>query len=215
MDPQGLILACFRLYAVYILRSGLSNSVHFHAPAYRRIRSPLGGHRPLRCAAAQPGHRPRRRGNAAGGGEAAAAAAGPAGEHHGAGPRKAGDPYREGGRREVQLRNPARTREAGVEGGRRPLRPPERGEKLMKGVTFTGDLSVKEIRSRDLAVSDMRAKVTAGAGIYEIRPIAMKLFGGAGEGGIRIDLSGDRMAMSGGIAFSDLRLRKRDPALAP
>jgi len=223
MDPQGLILACCRLYAVYIWRSGLSNvywnSVHFHAPAYRRIRSPhasrltgaatrrkmkcirlsrfrrcrhdekapgrprhpgrpprprgrrdrppgrrerpqapdrdrrlrrardgvpdpreggaaplpLGGHRPLRCAAAQPGHRPRHRGNAAGGGEAAAAAAGPAGEHHGAGPRKAGDPYREGGRREVQLRNPARAREAGVEGGRCLFRPPERGEKLHLG----------------------------------------------------------------------------------
>jgi len=92
--------------------------------------------------------------------------------------------------------------------------PTARGAELMKGVTFTGDLSVKEIRSRDLAVSDVRAKVTAGGGIYEIRPIAMKLFGGAGEGGIRIDLSGDRMAMSGGIAFSDLRLRKRDTDLA-
>jgi len=92
--------------------------------------------------------------------------------------------------------------------------PAARGAELMKGVSFAGDLSVKEIRSKELAVSDVRAKVTAGAGIYEIRPLAMKLFGGAGEGEIRVDLSGDRTAMKGGIAFSDVRLRKRDTDLA-
>lgn len=92
--------------------------------------------------------------------------------------------------------------------------PTARGAELMKGISFTGDLSVKGIRSKDLAVSGVRAKVTAGAGVYEIRPIAMKLFDGAGEGEIRIDLSGDRAAMSGGIAFSDVRVRKRDTDLA-
>jgi len=67
--------------------------------------------------------------------------------------------------------------------------PTARGTELAKGVSFSGDLSVKEMKTKDLAVSDVRAKVTAGAGVYEIRPFTMKLFGGAGEGGIRIDLS--------------------------
>ena len=84
----------------------------------------------------------------------------------------------------------------------------------MKGISFTGDLSVKGIRSKDFAISDVRAKVTAGAGVYDIRPITMKLFGGAGEGGIRVDLSGDRMAMSGGIDLSGVRLRRRDSDFA-
>jgi len=92
--------------------------------------------------------------------------------------------------------------------------PPAGGAALMKGISFTGDLSVKGIRTKDFAISDVRAKVTAGAGVYEIRPITMKLFGGAGEGGIRVDLSGDRMAMSGGIALSGVRLRRRDTDLA-
>lgn len=63
------------------------------------------------------------------------------------------------------------------------------GVALPKGISFSGDLSVKEMKTKDLAVSDVRAKVTAGAGVYEIRPFTMKLFGGAGEGGIRVDLS--------------------------
>jgi AsmA protein len=92
--------------------------------------------------------------------------------------------------------------------------PTARGTELMKGISFTGDLSVKEMITKDLAVSGVRAKVTAGAGIYEIRPITMKLFGGAGEGGIRVDLSGDRVAMTAGIALSGARLRKRDTDLA-
>ena len=73
--------------------------------------------------------------------------------------------------------------------------PTAPGVKLSKGISFSGDLSVKEMKTRDLAVSDVRAKVTAGAGVYEIRPFTMKLFGGAGEGGIRIDLSGERAAL--------------------
>ena len=73
--------------------------------------------------------------------------------------------------------------------------PTAGGAELSKGVSFSGDLSVKEMKARDRAVSDVRAKVTAGGGVYEIRPFTMKLFGGTGEGGVRIDLSGERTAL--------------------
>jgi AsmA protein len=92
--------------------------------------------------------------------------------------------------------------------------PTARDADLMKGITFTGDLSVKEIRSKDLAVSDMRAKVTAGAGIYEIRPFTMKLFGGGGSGGIRVDLSGDRTALKVSYTLADFRAEEPLAALA-
>jgi AsmA protein len=65
------------------------------------------------------------------------------------------------------------------------------GVRLSKGISFSGDLSAKEMKTKDLAAADVRAKVTAGAGVYEFRPFAIKLFGGAGEGGIRVDLSGE------------------------
>lgn len=75
------------------------------------------------------------------------------------------------------------------------LIPTTPGVKLSKGISFSGDLSVKEMKTKDLAVSNVRAKVTARAGVYEIRPFTMRLFGGAGEGGIRVDLSGEKPAL--------------------
>ena len=73
--------------------------------------------------------------------------------------------------------------------------PNASGVSLPKGVSFSGDLSVKGIRTKDRAVSDVRAKVTAGAGVYEIRPFTMKLFGGTGEGEARVDLSGEKTSL--------------------
>ena len=92
--------------------------------------------------------------------------------------------------------------------------PSARGAELMKGISFTGDLSMKGIRSKDLAVSDVRAKVTAGAGIYEIRPFTMKLFGGEGTGGVRVDLSGDRTALKVGYTLANFRAEEPLAALA-
>jgi uncharacterized protein involved in outer membrane biogenesis len=83
--------------------------------------------------------------------------------------------------------------------------PTAPGVKLLKGISFSGDLSVKEMKSKDRAVSDVRAKVTAGAGVYEIRPFTMKLFGGAGEGGIRIDLSGETTALKVNYTLAKFR----------
>ena len=68
------------------------------------------------------------------------------------------------------------------------------------------------MKSKDLAVSDVRAKVTAGAGIYEIRPFTMKLFGGVGEGGIRVDLSGEKTALK--VSYTLARFRAEDPLAA-
>jgi hypothetical protein len=73
--------------------------------------------------------------------------------------------------------------------------PTATGVSLPKGVSFSGDLSVKGIRTKDRAVSDVRAKVTAGAGVFEIRPFTMKLFGGTGAGEARVDLSGEKTAL--------------------
>jgi len=88
------------------------------------------------------------------------------------------------------------------------------GVGLSKGVSFSGDLSVKEMKAKDLAVSDVRAKVTAGAGVYEIRPFTMKLFGGAGEGGIRVDLSGEKTALKVNYTLAKFRAEEPLSALA-
>ena len=92
--------------------------------------------------------------------------------------------------------------------------PAAPGVEIPKGISFTGDLSVKEMKTKDRAVSDVRAKVRAGGGIYEIRPFTMKLFGGAGEGGIRVDLSGDRTALKVNYTLAKFRAEESLAALA-
>ncbi len=68
---------------------------------------------------------------------------------------------------------------------------------LSKGISFAGALRVKEIKGKDLALTDLDAKITASAGVYDIRPFTMKLFGGKGEGGIRVDLLRRHVEVSG------------------
>lgn len=90
--------------------------------------------------------------------------------------------------------------------------PTAPGVKLSKGISFSGNLSVKTLKTKDLAVADVRAKVTAGAGVYEIRPFTMRLFGGTGEGGIRVDLSGEKTALK--VSYTLAKFRAEEPLAA-
>jgi uncharacterized protein involved in outer membrane biogenesis len=84
----------------------------------------------------------------------------------------------------------ARTEVSGIDLSLKSLSlPADPKTPLPKGISFVGALRIKGIGGKGFAVSDMEADVTASAGIYDIRPFTMKLFGGSGEGGIRIDLS--------------------------
>lgn len=88
------------------------------------------------------------------------------------------------------------------------------GVPLANAISFSGDLSVGEIRTKDLALSDLRAKVTAVGGVYEVRPFTMKAFGGTGEGGIRVDLSGKRTDVKVRYTLSNFRAEDSLAALA-
>ena len=92
--------------------------------------------------------------------------------------------------------------------------PTGTGVKLSRGISFSGDLSVKEMKTKDRAVSDVRAKVTAIAGVYEIRPFTMKLFGGTGEGGVRVDLSGEKTALKVHYTLAKFRAEESLAGLA-
>ena len=92
--------------------------------------------------------------------------------------------------------------------------PTAPGVKLLKGISFSGDLSAKEMKTKDFTASDVRAKVTAGAGVYEFRPFTMKLFGGTGEGGIRVDLSGEKTDLKVKYTLAKFRAEESLAALA-
>jgi AsmA protein len=83
--------------------------------------------------------------------------------------------------------------------------PEDTGVPLVKGIRFSGTLGVKAITSRDLAVSDVAANVTAANGVYDVRPFTMKLFGGKGEGEIHADLSKEKPDLKVNYTVSNFR----------
>ncbi len=74
-----------------------------------------------------------------------------------------------------------------------------------RGISFTGKLMIGEVKTKGFTVSDVRASVTAGNGVYEIRPFTMRLFGGKGEGEIRADLSKRAPTVSVKYKLADFR----------
>ena len=70
--------------------------------------------------------------------------------------------------------------------------PGDPGVPIAKGISFAGRLRAKEVRGAGYVLSDVDAKVAVSGGICDIRPFTMKLFGGKGEGGIRIDGSREK-----------------------
>jgi AsmA protein len=61
---------------------------------------------------------------------------------------------------------------------------------LLKHLSLTADLACGEIRAKDFAVSDMKVSVAGKHGVFDLKPITMRIFGGQGSGSIRVDFSG-------------------------
>jgi AsmA protein len=92
--------------------------------------------------------------------------------------------------------------------------PGDPGVPLSRAISFTGKLRVKEVRVADRSVADVDAKVTVSAGVCDIRPFTMKLFGGKGEGGIRVDLTKENPAAQVKYTLSNFRAEESLAAIA-
>lgn len=92
--------------------------------------------------------------------------------------------------------------------------PGDPGVSLAKAISFTGKVRVKEVKVADRSVADVEAKVTVSAGACEIRPFTMKLFGGKGEGGIRIDLTKEKPGVQLKYTLSGFRAEESLAAIA-
>ncbi len=83
--------------------------------------------------------------------------------------------------------------------------PASPGVPLTKGIRFSGELRIKELKTPEMTVRDIEANVAASGGVYDARPFTMKLFGGKGEGGIRADLSKGEPVLRIGYTLADFR----------
>lgn len=61
---------------------------------------------------------------------------------------------------------------------------------LLKYLSLTGEFACGEIRTKDLAASDLKFSVVGKDGVFDLKPVTMRVFGGEGLGNIRADFSG-------------------------
>ncbi len=61
---------------------------------------------------------------------------------------------------------------------------------LMKNLSFTAELACGDIRTKDFAVSDVKFSATGKDGVFDLKPVTMRVFGAQGTGSIRADFSG-------------------------
>ncbi|MGE5189436.1 MAG: AsmA family protein [Gemmatimonadota bacterium] len=79
------------------------------------------------------------------------------------------------------------------------------GESGVKALSFTGDLRVADLKDGNVSASEIRAAVKAAGGVFRVRPLAMRMFGGSGDGEVDVDLSGPATAVKVRYALSGFR----------
>lgn len=60
---------------------------------------------------------------------------------------------------------------------------------LMKRLSFTAHLACGEIRKDDFTVSDLKLTANGKKGVFELKPVMMRIFGAQGSGSIQADFS--------------------------
>lgn len=66
----------------------------------------------------------------------------------------------------------------------------EKSQDLTKNLSFTAELACREIRTKGFAVSDVKFSIAGKNGIFDLKPVLMRVFGGQGSGSILADFSG-------------------------
>jgi len=61
---------------------------------------------------------------------------------------------------------------------------------LLKNLSLTAEFACREMRTKDLAFSDVKFTCQGQEGVFAFGPVTMRLFGGQGSGDIRADFSG-------------------------
>ncbi|HSB34977.1 MAG TPA: AsmA family protein, partial [Nitrospirota bacterium] len=91
----------------------------------------------------------------------------------------------------------------------------DRQPDLLRRISFSGTAGIGEVRTEDLAVSDLKSAVTGKGGLLDLNPVTMRLFGGQGSGSLRADLSGSVPHYQVRYSLSRFRVEEFLKALSP
>jgi uncharacterized protein involved in outer membrane biogenesis len=91
----------------------------------------------------------------------------------------------------------------------------EKRADLVKSFAYTAELACGEIRTKDLTVADLKVSVAGTDGVFDLKPVTMRLFGGQGSGSIRVDFSGSAPLYHIQYSLSQFRIAEFLKALSP
>jgi len=86
---------------------------------------------------------------------------------------------------------------------------------LLRRISFSGTAGIGEVRTEDLAVSDLKSAVAGKDGVLDLNPVTMLLFGGEGSGSLRADFSGSVPQYHVRYSLSKFRIEEFLKALSP
>jgi AsmA protein len=90
-----------------------------------------------------------------------------------------------------------------------------RSPQLVKGLTLKAELACGEIRMKELSVSALKVSVDGKDGVFELKPVTMRIFGGQAAGGIRADFSGPVPLCQIRCSLPDFRIEEFLKTLSP
>ncbi len=65
-----------------------------------------------------------------------------------------------------------------------------KGPGIMKYLSLAAEITCAEVRTKDYAASDLKFSLAGKEGVFDFKPLTMKVFGGQGSGSIRADFAG-------------------------
>jgi len=89
------------------------------------------------------------------------------------------------------------------------------GAAFLSRVSLAGEFACSEVRGQNTTVSDLKFSVEATEGVFNFKPVTMRVFGGQGSGSMRVDRSAAVPLVHVSYSLSKFRVEELFKALAP
>jgi len=86
---------------------------------------------------------------------------------------------------------------------------------LMMNLSFAAELACGEIRTKDIAASDLKFSIAGKDGVFDLKAVTMRVFGGQGSGSIQADFSSGVPLYHVGYSLSQFRIEEFFKTLSP
>ncbi len=97
----------------------------------------------------------------------------------------------------------------------RPRLARGKSPEFIKNLSFTAELACGEIRKNDFTLYELKLAAVAKQGVFDLKPVTLRFFGGYGSGSLRADFSGAAPAHHVVYALEQFRLEELSKVVSP